>query len=108
MQITYDAGSLSARQLREALPDVVHSVVSDPVQGPRFLALGYDQDSLLAAVSFEPGSSGIDGGTASVLVALAPSAVHIANSLWDDVLLPTLRRVCGLSALGPELDRRDG
>jgi hypothetical protein len=49
---------------------------------------------------------GFDPVTVTIVVAFAPAGVHILNSLWDEVIVPWIRRRGGGGAIGREKARK--
>ena len=52
------------------------------------------------AIVVEKEGEGFDPATVAIIVAFAPAGVHMLDSLWDEVIVPWIRRRRGSDALG--------
>jgi hypothetical protein len=75
-------------------------------------AAGLDQTALAgldreSAITVRPVTSGVDPATAVLLVSLAPSANLIIKDLWEEVMLPRIKRRRGDDAIGEQKRGQD-
>ncbi len=105
MKIEYAPGVLSAAEVHAALGSIWSDLQADGDAADRLRAAGVLGEPLSAVITVRPAASGIDPLTVALIVAFAPTANHLAQSLWDELLLPRLRRDTGSDSLGEERRR---
>jgi hypothetical protein len=104
---SYQLGTRSAVELDKAVADFwrelshseeLRAEVADAGLGPADLEQLRGQQ----AFAFREEGAGLDPTSVSLIVAFAPIVNHIAESLWDEVVLPWIRRRWGNDAVGPK------
>lgn len=102
-QQRYQRGDASAEQLQEVVDEVLEQLAepdSDVAQAARAVGL---QPAELSGVSAEvrEGEQGVEPVLTTVVVGIAVAAgSKVAETLWDEVIWPRLRRRLGVKALG--------
>ncbi len=113
-EFTYARGELSVDQLQaeiaefwQALDNLGTSDLEAELSAAgldRTALVGFDRES---AITVRAVTSGVDTTTAVLLVSLAPSANLIIKDLWEEVVLPRIKRRRGDDAIGEEKRGQD-
>ena len=103
-EIEYVGATRTPAELRATI-DVILAEGSGHVGSESGRALD-DWAALKTGIDVRVGGAGFDPMTVAVVVAFAPAANHVVTSLWDEVILPRLRRKLGDDALGRERKRK--
>jgi hypothetical protein len=113
--VEYQRGTASATQLQEEIQAFWAELATDEDLQGEVRDAGLDPAEVekldtSQAIEVTQEGEGIDPLTVTIIVALAPSAVHVLDSLWDEVIVPWIRRRRGADALGKKKDKkkRDG
>lgn len=105
MEIEYTPGVLSAAELQAALASAWADLQAEQEAADRLRAADVMGEPLNSVLSVRPAASGIDPLTVALIIAFAPTANHVVQSVWDELLLPRLRRNTGADSLGEERRR---
>jgi hypothetical protein len=106
VEIVYQGGTCSLRDVEAEVDALFAEAARDPGVLP-----GVVPDQLAAArdgLRLRVDGAGIEAGVVPVVVvigSLAPAANHVLISLWDEVILPRIKRRLGGDALGDEQSR---
>jgi hypothetical protein len=106
MTASYQLGTRSAVELRRDIQDfLVESRHNSGVQASAARAgITVDQLDELGrskAYDIREEGAGLDHTAVTLIVAFAPAVNHVAMTVWDDILLPWIRRRYGDDAVGP-------
>jgi hypothetical protein len=110
----YERGDASAEQLQEVVDEVLEQLTQPDSEAARTARTAGLEPAGLSAVAVEirEGEQGAEPVLTTIVVGLAVSAgTKVAETLWEEVLWPRLRRRLGVRALGtrkaaPEDDQR--
>jgi hypothetical protein len=108
-EITYGAGRITRDELRGELEAFWGELRTSGELREEVRAAEIDPDELLGldpgtAVEVRQDGEPI-GEVVAIVIVFGPTINHVAQSLWDEVVLPWLRRRRGGDALGPERGR---
>jgi hypothetical protein len=102
-EIEYVGAACTPAQLRAAIDEILTHGDEPGTESVATFASWRAQET---KIDIRVAGEGFDPTTVAVVVAFAPAANHMVMSLWDDVILPRLRRKLGDDALGKERRRR--
>ena len=113
-EFSYARGELSADQLQTEIDQFWQALDSTGGSAleAELSAAGFDRTALAGrdrkgAITVRPGRSGVDPVTAVLIVSLAPSANLIIKDLWEEVVLPRIKRRRGDDAIGEQKRGQD-
>ena len=113
-EFVYARGGLSVDEIQDEIAQfwqILDTQVS-PALDAQLSAAGLDRAAFEHvnrenAIIVRAGRSGVDPGTAVLLVSLAPSANRIIKDLWKKIVLPRIRERWGEDAIGKEKRGQD-
>jgi hypothetical protein len=107
----YSGGSISDGDLRDEISKLWRELQTDSSLRRQAEARNIDLAALAGlsseeAIQVKTEGMGFDPATTALIVAFAPVAAKVVRDLWDNVLLPRIRRDKGADALLPAPQRK--
>lgn len=103
VELRYQRGDATADEIQGVVDEVLRELaVPDSEAAEAALAAGFDPGQLAdARVTVEEGAQGIEPFLTAVLVGIVVSlASKAAESFWDDILWPRIKKRLGAAAVG--------
>jgi len=92
----------SEYELDLVTPEQVQVAVDAAIQEVKLALERVPNDQL---IQVRPSKSGLDPATTAIIVAFSPLAAKIARDIWDNLILPRIRRDNGQNSIRPVPDK---